>query len=204
VCLGPRGDLAEGVGVSLNSITPLAPTPPKRNMIAGRRWIRYRALIIPRRCFVCAGPAKVQWSGTVELRDLVVRSTALRCGTGSTAIKLNTRLSLRAPTVRITSSHRRFPGPTVAKPSVKTFSDRRSCLKQGIGLMIRYSSYGGTNYRTSPSAPTKLLCSLEIEYRALQDLRERVRKAEAAARNAPARSKKSALPLIEQRSCVMK
>jgi hypothetical protein len=44
-----------------------------------------------------------------------------------------------------------------------------------------------------------LHCSLEIEYRALQDLRERVRKAEAAARNAPARSKKSALPpLIEQ------
>ena len=58
--------------VSLNSIALLAPTPPKRNMIAGRRWIRYRALIIPRRCFVCAGPAKVQWSGTVELRDLVV------------------------------------------------------------------------------------------------------------------------------------
>ena len=71
VCLGSCGDLAEGVGVSLNSITLLTPTPPKRNMIAGRRWIRYRALIIPRRCFVCAGPAKVQWSGTVELRDLL-------------------------------------------------------------------------------------------------------------------------------------
>jgi hypothetical protein len=48
--------------------------------------------------------------------------------------------------------------------------------------MIRYSSYGGTNHRTNPSAPTKLLCSLETEYRELQDLRERVRMAEAAAR----------------------
>jgi hypothetical protein len=60
--------------------------------------------------------------------------------------------------------------------------------------MIRYSSYGGTNYRTSPSAPTKLLCSLETEYRELQNLRERVRMAEAAARacaikkNRPCRS----------------
>jgi hypothetical protein len=70
--------------------------------------------------------------------------------------------------------------------------------------MIRYSSYGGTNHRTSPSAPTKLLCSLETEYRELQDLRERVRMAEAAARAAPARSKKSALPLIEWRSRMMK
>jgi hypothetical protein len=53
--------------------------------------------------------------------------------------------------------------------------------------MIGYSSDGGTNYRTNPSAPTKLLCSLAIEYRELQDLRERVRMAEAAARAAPAR-----------------
>ena len=36
------------------------------------------------------------------------------------------------------------------------------------------------NYRTKPSAPTNLLGSLEAEYRALQELRERVRKAEAA------------------------
>ena len=55
--------------------------------------------------------------------------------------------------------------------------------------MIRYSSYSGTNYRTNPAAPTKLLYSLETEYRELQDLRERVRKAEAVARDAPARSK---------------
>ena len=48
--------------------------------------------------------------------------------------------------------------------------------------MIRYSSDGGTNYRTNESAPTKLLCSLAIEYGELRDLRERVRMAEAAAR----------------------
>jgi hypothetical protein len=70
--------------------------------------------------------------------------------------------------------------------------------------MIRYSSYGSSNYRTNQSAPTELLCPLEKEYRKLQDLRERVRMAEAAARVAPARSKKSALSLIEQLSPVMK
>ena len=36
------------------------------------------------------------------------------------------------------------------------------------------------NYRTKLSAPTNLLCSVEAEYRELRDLRERVRKAEAA------------------------
>jgi hypothetical protein len=93
--------------------------------------------------------------------------------------------------------------------------------------MIRYSSYGGEIARRRPksigdgntfqataadagltgadihgarSAPTKLVCSLEIEYRELQNLRERVRMAEAAARDAPARSKKAALSLIEQRA----
>ena len=70
--------------------------------------------------------------------------------------------------------------------------------------MIRYSSYGSSNYRMNQSAPTELLCPLEKEYRELQDLRERVRMAEAAARDAPARSKKSALSLIEGRSRVMK
>jgi hypothetical protein len=64
--------------------------------------------------------------------------------------------------------------------------------------MIRYSSYGSGNYRTNQSAPTELLCPLEEEYRELQDLRERVRM--AAARDAPCAIKKSALPLIEQRS----
>ena len=55
--------------------------------------------------------------------------------------------------------------------------------------MIRYSSYGSSNYRTNQSAPTELLCPLEKEYRELQDLRERVRMAEANARDALARSK---------------
>ncbi len=53
--------------------------------------------------------------------------------------------------------------------------------------MIRYSSYGSSNYRTNQRAPTELLCPLEKEYRELQDLRERVRMAEAKARDAPAR-----------------
>jgi hypothetical protein len=62
--------------------------------------------------------------------------------------------------------------------------------------MIRYSSYGSSNYRTNQSAPTRLLCQLEKEYRELQDLRERVRMAEA---NAPRRAcaiEKSALSLM--------
>ncbi len=53
--------------------------------------------------------------------------------------------------------------------------------------MIRYSSYGSSNYRTNQRAPTELLYPLEKEYRELQDLRERVRMAEAKARDAPAR-----------------
>jgi hypothetical protein len=46
--------------------------------------------------------------------------------------------------------------------------------------MIRYSSNRSTN-RTKSNAPTDLPRSLETEYHELQDLRERVRKAEAAA-----------------------
>ena len=109
--------------------------------------------------------------------------------TGSADIKLNSRLSLRTPTEKIASRTGSFPGPNVAKPSVKTFSGWRSCLKQDTGLIIRYSSYGSSNYRTNQSAPTELLCPLEKEYRELQDLRERVRMAEANVRDAPARSK---------------
>jgi hypothetical protein len=45
--------------------------------------------------------------------------------------------------------------------------------------MTRYSSYGATNYRT-PSAQT-YLDPLQVQYEELQKLRERVRKAEAAA-----------------------
>ncbi len=44
--------------------------------------------------------------------------------------------------------------------------------------MIRYSSYGATNYRM-PSAQT-YLDPLEAEYRELLELRERVKEAEAA------------------------
>jgi hypothetical protein len=46
--------------------------------------------------------------------------------------------------------------------------------------MIRYSSYAGTNYRT-PSVQIIYLDPLQVQYEQLQKLRERVRKAEAAA-----------------------
>ena len=55
--------------------------------------------------------------------------------------------------------------------------------------MIRYSSYNVTNYqkklpnyREKLSARIELPVSLEKEYRELQELRERVRRAEAAAK----------------------
>jgi hypothetical protein len=47
--------------------------------------------------------------------------------------------------------------------------------------MTRKSPYRSTNDRTNPSALTLLLRSLAKEYRELENLRERVRKAEAAA-----------------------
>jgi hypothetical protein len=47
--------------------------------------------------------------------------------------------------------------------------------------MIRYSSYGRSNYRTESTTLADSLRSLETEYRELQALRERVRRAEAAA-----------------------
>jgi hypothetical protein len=47
--------------------------------------------------------------------------------------------------------------------------------------MIRYSSYGCRNNREAPSKRADLIEPLEAEYRKLQELRERVRKAEAAA-----------------------
>jgi hypothetical protein len=46
--------------------------------------------------------------------------------------------------------------------------------------MIRYSSYGSTNNR-APTERTYHLETLAAEYRELQELRERVKKAEAAA-----------------------
>jgi hypothetical protein len=51
--------------------------------------------------------------------------------------------------------------------------------------MIRYSTYRGTNYQTDPSAPIELLGPIAKEYRELQDLREQVKKAEAAAAKRP-------------------
>ena len=48
--------------------------------------------------------------------------------------------------------------------------------------MIRYSAYTGANYRMKPSAALlELSRSLQVEYRELLELRERVREAEAAA-----------------------
>ena len=47
--------------------------------------------------------------------------------------------------------------------------------------MTRKSPYRSTNDRTNPSALNQLLSSLAKEYRELHDLRDRVRKAEAAA-----------------------
>jgi len=45
--------------------------------------------------------------------------------------------------------------------------------------MIRYSSYSATNFR--PTSAQTYLDPLEVQYRELLELRERVRKAEAAA-----------------------
>ena len=47
--------------------------------------------------------------------------------------------------------------------------------------MIRYSSYGCTNNGKAPNECADLIDPLEAEYRKLQELRERVRRAEAAA-----------------------
>jgi len=46
--------------------------------------------------------------------------------------------------------------------------------------MIRYSSYSTTNFR--PTSAQTYLDPLEVQYRELLELRERVRKAEAAAK----------------------
>ena len=47
--------------------------------------------------------------------------------------------------------------------------------------MIRYSAYHTTNHHMKRSAGCSSLCSLEAEYRELQELRARVRSAEAVA-----------------------
>jgi hypothetical protein len=51
--------------------------------------------------------------------------------------------------------------------------------------MIKYSTYRPTNRCTDPSTLIESLRSLEKECRELQDLRERVREAEAAAPKRP-------------------
>jgi hypothetical protein len=51
--------------------------------------------------------------------------------------------------------------------------------------MIRYSNDRPTNRRINPSTPVQPLSSLEKDYRELQDLRERIREAEAAAAKRP-------------------
>jgi hypothetical protein len=61
--------------------------------------------------------------------------------------------------------------------------------------MIRYSAYGGTNYRMKPSAAlSELRRSLEVEYRDLLELRERVREAEAAAQRLKRRGREVESP----------
>jgi hypothetical protein len=69
-----------------------------------------------------------EWQAAVEALLLVVEkpyalgTPGVPALTGSADIKLNSRLSLRAPTEKIASRTGSFPGPNVAKPSVKTFS----------------------------------------------------------------------------------
>ena len=55
--------------------------------------------------------------------------------------------------------------------------------------MIRYSASRSTIRLTDPSALTELVSPVEKEYRELLDLRERVKKAEAAAKRLGPRSK---------------
>jgi hypothetical protein len=95
-------------------------------------------------------------------------------------IKLNEPHSLRLsqkPDTLITPDISRMPSQSRRS---NIFSPT-PCFKKGFDLMIRYSTYRSTNRRTNPSTPIQLLSSLEEEYRELQDLRERVREAEAAA-----------------------
>jgi hypothetical protein len=49
--------------------------------------------------------------------------------------------------------------------------------------MIRYSSYAGSNYPKTANEHGYRLGTLEAEYRELQELRERVKQAEAAAKS---------------------
>jgi len=63
--------------------------------------------------------------------------------------------------------------------------------------MIRYSTSRSTIRPTNPSALSELVSRIEKEYRELLDLREQVRKAEAAAKRlgASVKSKTCAVPV---------
>jgi hypothetical protein len=63
------------------------------------------------------------------------------------------------------------------QPEAEVF--HRLPLLNSVDFMIRYSSYGSTNSRRARKQIS--LDRLEVEYRNVQDLRERVRKAEVAA-----------------------
>lgn len=65
--------------------------------------------------------------------------------------------------------------------------------------MIRYSAYHTTNHHTKRSASCNSLCLLETEYRELQNLRRRVKSAEAAAKLAEPRTAEAP---IQQREVV--
>ena len=92
-------------------------------------------------------------------------------------IKLNARHSLRRCKDRILITLDISRCGTLGR----TFPTDGSYLKQASIFMIRYS----TQRETNPSTPIELLGSIAKEYRELQDLRERVRKAEAAAAKRP-------------------
>ena len=60
--------------------------------------------------------------------------------------------------------------------------------------MIKYSTDRRTDRRAKRSTLDDFLQSLEVEYRELQDLRERVKTAEAAARQIKLRGSKTRKP----------
>jgi len=61
--------------------------------------------------------------------------------------------------------------------------------------MIRYSTSRSTIRPTNPSALSELVSRIEKEYRELLDLREQVRKAEAAAKRLGPRGKLKKRPV---------
>lgn len=72
-------------------------------------------------------------------------------------------------------------GIAVAKLSVEHFQSDAS-FKEASIFIIRYSNSRSAIRLTNPNAPTELFSPVEKEYRELLDLREQVKKAEAAAK----------------------